>query len=83
VLADGVAFDEGEHFVGLCAVAAPVWDGAGTLVAAATIQTIAERFREERRRLLVEALKSSAARMSLALGFVRHADGGGDLAEMA
>jgi DNA-binding IclR family transcriptional regulator len=83
VLADGVAFDEGEHFVGLCAVAAPVWDGAGTLVAAATIQTIAERFREERRRLLVEALKSSAARMSSALGFAHHADGGGDLAEMA
>jgi len=77
VLTDGVAFDEEEHYVGLCAMAAPVWDGAGTIVAAVTIVTAAERFREERRRLLADALRSSAARMSSALGFVHHADGGG------
>ena len=46
VLTDGVAFDEEEHYVGLCAIAVPVWDGAGTLVAAVTIVTAAERFRE-------------------------------------
>ena len=82
VLIDGVAFDEEEHFAGLCAVAAPIWDGAGTLVAALTIVTIAERFREERRRLLVAALKSSAVRMSAALGFVHHVGGGEDLTKM-
>lgn len=78
VLADGVAYDEEEHFVGLCAVAAPVWDGTGNLVAAAIIQTVAERFREERGRLLAEALKSSALRMSSALGFIPRAGEGED-----
>jgi hypothetical protein len=52
-------------------------------VAAATITTIAERFREERRCLLAETLKNSAVRMSSALGFVHQADGGEDLAGIA
>ena len=66
---EGVAFDVEEYRLGLCAVAAPVMDKTGAVVASVSIEVSVERFGEARRRLLAEMTKAFAERMSSELGY--------------
>lgn len=65
---EGIAFDYEEHWVGLCGISVPVWDGSSSLAAAVSLLTASEKFTDERRLLLAAALKACAARMSAKLG---------------
>jgi DNA-binding IclR family transcriptional regulator len=68
VVREGIAFDIEEHWTGVCAVAAPVRDRSGNVVASVSVVVSVERFGAERRRLLAEIVKSFAAKMSAELG---------------
>jgi DNA-binding IclR family transcriptional regulator len=67
---EGIAFDYEEHWVGLCGISVPVWDGSNSLAAAVSCLTASEKFTDERRLRLAAALKACAARMSSKLGAV-------------
>jgi DNA-binding IclR family transcriptional regulator len=67
VARDGVAFDDQEQRMGMCGVAAPVWSETGSLVTVVSCAIIVERFTEERRRFLADAIRRCAGEMSAKL----------------
>lgn len=67
--ADGVAFDLEERNLGTCAVAAPVRDQMGKVIATLGLVVPTGRFGLEERRVCVDAVKSTAASLSAFLGF--------------
>jgi DNA-binding IclR family transcriptional regulator len=69
VARSGVAFDMEERNIGTCAVAAPVRDQLGTVVAAISIIVPTGRFGPEEKENYAEALKASAATLSAFLGY--------------
>lgn len=70
---EGLAFDIEEYWKGVCAVAAPVRDRSGMVVASVSLVVALERFSPERRRLLAEMVRTFAARMSNELGHASEA----------
>lgn len=66
---EGVAFDLEERDLGTCAVAAPVRDQLGQVVATLAVVVPAGRFGEQERALCVEAVKATAASLSAFLGY--------------
>jgi DNA-binding IclR family transcriptional regulator len=65
----GVAFDRGEHIPDLCGVSAPVWDGAGFLVAAVSCLIMADRFTDEKQAWMAEVVRQCGSDMS---GMISH-----------
>jgi len=65
----GVAFDLEESTKGLGAVAVPVMDSVGTMVAALTVVAPSERFSPQGRETITSAVKTSAEALSRELGF--------------
>ncbi len=66
---DGFAANTGEWSESVCGVAAPIHDGAGTVVAAVGISGPAERLRPRARRVMALLVLETAARISRELGF--------------
>ncbi len=69
VASAGVAFDMEERNVGTCAVAAPVRDQLGVVVAAVSLIVPTGRFGPKEKRAYGEAVKASAATISAFLGY--------------
>jgi IclR family acetate operon transcriptional repressor len=67
---DGVAFSIEEAYPGICAVAAPVRDQFGDVVASIALLAPPGRFGAEERRLHAEAVKTTAAALSAFLGYL-------------
>lgn len=67
---DGVAFSIEEAYAGICAVAAPVRDQFGSVVASIAVLAPPGRFGPEERRAHAEAVKASAATLSAFLGYL-------------
>ena len=68
---DGVAFDIEERNVGTCAVAAPVRDQLGAVIAGLSVVVPTGRFGQEERERFAEAVKAAAASLSADLGYSR------------
>jgi DNA-binding IclR family transcriptional regulator len=66
---EGVAYDFEERDLGTCAVAAPVRDQLGDVVASIGVLAPPGRFGLEQQRLHTEAVKSAAASLSAFLGY--------------
>lgn len=71
VASEGVAFDLEERNVGTCAVAAPVRDQLGTVIAALSVIVPSGRFGPDEQVAYAEAVKASAASLSAFLGYAR------------
>jgi DNA-binding IclR family transcriptional regulator len=71
VACDGVAFDMEERNVGTCAVAAPVRDQLGKVIAALSIVVPTGRFGAPERPRYAEAVKVAADSLSAFLGYSR------------
>lgn len=69
VAAEGVAFDLEERNLGTCAVAAPVRDQLGKVIAALSVIVPSGRFGPGEQRAYAEAVKSVAASLSAFLGY--------------
>jgi DNA-binding IclR family transcriptional regulator len=66
---EGIAFDLEERNLGTCAVAAPVRDQLGHVIASISVIVPAGRFGTEERMRYVEATKNAAASLSAFLGY--------------
>lgn len=71
VAAEEVAFDIEERNTGTCAVAAPVRDQLGKVIAAISLIVPAGRFGEQEKRDFAESVKATAGALSAFLGFSR------------
>ena len=71
VAREEVAFDIEERNVGTCAVAAPVRDQLGKVIAAISLIVPAGRFGPDEKREYAEAIKSTATDLSAFLGYSR------------
>lgn len=71
VAKEGVAFDIEERNVGTCAVAAPVRDQLGKVMAALSVVAPTGRFGPSEKSSHAEAVKASAAALSAFLGYSR------------
>jgi IclR family transcriptional regulator, KDG regulon repressor len=69
VAEEGVAFDLEERDIGTCAVAAPVFDQVGSVIATIAVLVPTGRFGLEERRSCAEAVRASAASLSAFLGY--------------
>ncbi len=69
VALDGVAFDIEERNIGTCAVAAPVRDQLGKVIAALSVIAPTGRFSPQERDSHAEAVKASAVTLSAFLGY--------------
>jgi len=69
VAGEGVAFDIEERNLGTCAVAAPVRDQLGKVIAALSVIVPTGRFGPEEKVNYAEAVKASAAALSAFLGY--------------
>jgi len=69
VAKEGVAYDLEERNLGTCAVAAPVRDQLGAVIAAISVVSPAGRFGLEEKKNQAEAVKKSAAALSAFLGY--------------
>jgi DNA-binding IclR family transcriptional regulator len=69
VVSSGVAFDMEERNIGTCAVAAPVRDQLGTVVAAVSLIVPTGRFGPKEKKAYAEDVKASAAAVSAFLGY--------------
>lgn len=67
---EGVAFSLEEAYPGICAVAAPVRDQFGYVVASIAVLAPPGRFGAQERRLHAEAVKTTAAALSEFLGYL-------------
>ncbi len=66
---EGIGFDLEERNIGTCAVAAPVRDQLGTVIATLSVVAPTGRFGPEERRHCAEAVKAAAASLSGFLGY--------------
>jgi IclR family transcriptional regulator, KDG regulon repressor len=71
VIREGVAFDIEERNVGTCAVAAPVRDQLGKVIAALSVIVPSGRFGPDEKLSHAEAVKTTAASLSAFLGYSR------------
>ncbi len=71
VVEEDVAFDMEERNLGTCAVAAPVRDQVGKVIAALCVIVPTGRFGPDEQADYAEAVKSSAAALSACLGYSR------------
>ena len=71
---EGIAFDCEERNVGTCAVAAPVRDQLGKVIAAVSLVVPTGRFGSEERQRFAEAVKGMASALSAFLGYSSRAD---------
>jgi IclR family KDG regulon transcriptional repressor len=71
VVKEGVAFDLEERNIGTCAVAAPVRDQLGKVMAALCVIVPTGRFGPAEKKSHAEAVKASAAALSAFLGYSR------------
>jgi DNA-binding IclR family transcriptional regulator len=69
VAKEGVAFDLEERNIGTCAVAAPVFDQVGSVVATLGVLVPTGRFGPEAKRNYAEAVRAAAASLSGFLGY--------------
>jgi IclR family acetate operon transcriptional repressor len=69
VTREGVAFDMEERNIGTCAVAAPVFNQVGTVMATIGVLVPTGRFGPEERRKCAEAVRAAAASLSAFLGY--------------
>ncbi len=76
VLEEGVSYNYQERDIGICAVAAPVRDQAGKVVASMAVLAPPGRFAVEQRESHAEAVKATAASLSAFLGFLATPAGG-------
>jgi IclR family acetate operon transcriptional repressor len=76
---DGVAFDIEERNLGTCAVAAPVRDQLGKVIAAIALVVPTGRFAPDERPHFAEAVKAAAASLSAFLGYSNGTTSGGAL----
>ncbi len=74
VVREGVAFDIEERNIGTCAVAAPVRDQLGNVIAAISVVVPTGRFGPEERKGYAEAVKQAADSLSAFLGYSRRED---------
>lgn len=72
----GIAFDI-ERVRGVCAVAAPVRDGSGDVVACLSLVVPSDRFGTDRRDVLATSVRGAAANLSRDLGYQSIASRGG------
>ena len=70
----GYAIDIEESTVGLCCVAAPVFDASGSIVAGMSISVPSVRFTAERQRALLALITQQTDRLSTILGYRRGSD---------
>jgi len=73
VAKEGVAFDIEERNIGTCAVAAPVRDQLGRVMAALSVVVPTGRFGPAEKKSHAEAVKAGAAALSAFLGYSRRA----------
>ncbi len=66
---DGVSYDFQEHVIGICAVAAPVRDSTGAVLAAIAVTPPVERFGPAEMRRCAEAVKETALALSHEMGY--------------
>ena len=71
VAKEGVAFDIEERNLGTCAVAAPVRDQLGKVIAALSVIVPSGRFGPDEKLRYAEAVKATAALLSAFLGYAR------------
>lgn len=71
VAAEGVAYDLEERNLGTCAVAAPVRDQLGNVIAALSVIVPSGRFGPDEKVKHAEAVKEAAASLSAFLGYAR------------
>ena len=71
IAARGYGIDREESAVGACCVGAPIRDWSGAVAGALSVSMAAERFYRLRETAVGSAVKSAAARVSSALGFVQ------------
>jgi IclR family KDG regulon transcriptional repressor len=69
VMTEGVAFDIEERNLGTCAVAAPVRDQLGKVIAALSVIVPSGRFGPDEKQRYAEAVKATATSLSAFLGF--------------
>jgi len=69
VVKEGVAYDFEERNLGTCAVAAPVRDQLGAIVAALSVIVPSGRFGPDEQRVCADAVKASAEALSAFLGY--------------
>ncbi len=69
VVREGVAFDIEERNIGTCAVAAPVFNQVGAVMATIAVLVPTGRFGPEERRKCAEAVRATAASLSAFLGY--------------
>lgn len=69
VMREGIAFDLEERNIGTCAVAAPVRDQLGKVIASISLVVPTGRFGDEERSRFVQATKTAAASLSAFLGY--------------
>jgi IclR family KDG regulon transcriptional repressor len=66
---EGIAFDNEERNIGTCAVAAPVRDQVGKVIAAVSLVVPTGRFQAAERQRFAEAVQEAAASLSAFLGY--------------
>ncbi|MFM2033178.1 MAG: hypothetical protein RLZZ297_1943 [Chloroflexota bacterium] len=76
--ARGYAIDIEESTVGLCCVAAPVFDASGNIVAGMSISVPSMRFTPERREELLGLIRQQTQKLSTILGYQRVQQRGSD-----
>jgi IclR family transcriptional regulator, KDG regulon repressor len=69
VASEGVAFDLEERNIGTCAVAAPVYNQVGAVIATMCVLVPTGRFGPEAQKRSAEAVRNSAASLSAFLGY--------------
>jgi IclR family transcriptional regulator, KDG regulon repressor len=69
VVREGVAFDVEERDIGTCAVAAPVFDQVGSVIATMAVLIPTGRFGPDQRRKCAQAVRGAAASLSAFLGY--------------
>jgi IclR family KDG regulon transcriptional repressor len=69
VAREGVAFDQEERNLGTCAVAAPVRDQLGKVIAALSVVAPTGRFGPVEKKSHAEAVKEAASALSAFLGY--------------
>jgi DNA-binding IclR family transcriptional regulator len=74
VRSNDIAFDNEERNIGTCAVAAPVRDQLGKVIAAVSLVVPAGRFGSDERQRFAEAVKVTASSLSAFLGYSSRGD---------
>jgi len=69
VRSSGIAYDNEEHELGVCCVAAPIFDQTGKILAALSISGPSVRMNDEKLKLMRELVKNAASEISAKVGY--------------